>query len=907
MFEEAKLLEQLQKTGRCRHVVHMFRSVEVAAELKLYMLLEYAECDMADTHINLNSLRGSSSPSPCRGMPFLEAHECWRQMVTAVAEIHRQKVIHSDVKPANFLLIRGKVKLSDFGLARRINADQTHVTRNGQVGTVRYMAPESIFQPANVCDEDEEERQDYKVNGGGSPTSHGHRAAFGKNEKVEVRGGLQVAGNDDRAPADHDVEAEGEGADDEEGPVVRTDTDVYSALHLKPSADVWSLGIILYSLLYLETPFQKLEAKLDSVRLMFVISDPRVEILYPALEPFVEKTGRCVAYDSRPVAGAEVAEADPDPEDFPGCVEGADETLVGRGAAEADEVVLARSSSGPPPTAFRGHQEQEEEAGVATTHDDPRADHDHDPDVNDVFRSMVAVMQQCLHRDPGSRWNCEEILDAWTHRIVGRNTAQATPGVNTGTKQPPIQPDPEPAGCRFLRNVIQSKRDDVGLVGVEALQVVPRLRLEEIGIGLEEVDGEAAEDLSANKTIPMSSTLGDEAALKTAALVRSSCSSSATAILPSRGDDEAVQVLSQLSNNYTCCTGEEQEAEAAKTAVVGDPSPPRGLVKDDDGGVDEVDDREDDDLPEEKLLSRSSCTLLCGLPVAVVLPLAALLLVAPVSNCSSGEENAPRSARLWVLCKKNPANIEKQGQQAPDAHAGAAARRFAAGGRAGQNARSGLQKKSKKIRATMIAGTPPRGPHRKNMHLDHEQELLQQRLSDRRMKIKMQKIRPALKRAFWLDATTQETASMLAQPWVFWRWDRNVSPKRHHTSGLNYKTRLAGRVRTNWQDWLYVGRLQYRHKDDHADPSFVQKMVAPGFTSLLPSSVLKLTGGWSHTVLYSPWLLWFLRAKPVLGGKGARKLQRLGIESWEEWLEHDYLSWCGRGKLLCCCRPVEGR
>jgi eukaryotic-like serine/threonine-protein kinase len=64
----------------------------------------------------------------------------------ALGEAHDQGVIHRDIKPANILIARdGKVKVTDFGLARSITNTATALTLSNQVvGTPNYMAPEQI-------------------------------------------------------------------------------------------------------------------------------------------------------------------------------------------------------------------------------------------------------------------------------------------------------------------------------------------------------------------------------------------------------------------------------------------------------------------------------------------------------------------------------------------------------------------------------------------------------------------------------------------------------------------------------------------------------------------------------------------------------------------------------------------
>jgi WD40 repeat protein/tRNA A-37 threonylcarbamoyl transferase component Bud32 len=75
--------------------------------------------------------------------PLRRVAEVVKQVAEAVAYAHAQGVIHRDLKPANILVDRqGQPRLTDFGLAKRVEAE-SGLTATGQVmGTPSYMPPE---------------------------------------------------------------------------------------------------------------------------------------------------------------------------------------------------------------------------------------------------------------------------------------------------------------------------------------------------------------------------------------------------------------------------------------------------------------------------------------------------------------------------------------------------------------------------------------------------------------------------------------------------------------------------------------------------------------------------------------------------------------------------------------------
>lgn len=83
-------------------------------------------------------------------MSMKTALELSDQMIEAVAYAHRQKIIHCDIKPENFILFPGnRVRLTDFGIAK---VAQKTIKASGS-GTVGYMSPEQAMgKPSSRSD-----------------------------------------------------------------------------------------------------------------------------------------------------------------------------------------------------------------------------------------------------------------------------------------------------------------------------------------------------------------------------------------------------------------------------------------------------------------------------------------------------------------------------------------------------------------------------------------------------------------------------------------------------------------------------------------------------------------------------------------------------------------------------------
>ena len=119
-WQEAQLLASLQHPN----IVTIFDIVRERGWLVMELMQSSLATRLAGRQVDLRALRATL------------AH-----VLRALKYLHAQGVIHGDIKPGNLMIdVRRRVKLGDFGLARRVANAEGSLLK----GTTKYMAPETV-------------------------------------------------------------------------------------------------------------------------------------------------------------------------------------------------------------------------------------------------------------------------------------------------------------------------------------------------------------------------------------------------------------------------------------------------------------------------------------------------------------------------------------------------------------------------------------------------------------------------------------------------------------------------------------------------------------------------------------------------------------------------------------------
>jgi serine/threonine-protein kinase len=135
--ERAQLETEARALATLSHpnVVRLFEFCELDGEA--FIVMEYLE----GTTLRALLKKGPPSNETC--------FDVGAQIVKGLAAIHRQAIVHLDLKPENVqVLPSGRVKILDLGLSLRLGPGYVdgprRATPNGVCGTMPYMSPEQL-------------------------------------------------------------------------------------------------------------------------------------------------------------------------------------------------------------------------------------------------------------------------------------------------------------------------------------------------------------------------------------------------------------------------------------------------------------------------------------------------------------------------------------------------------------------------------------------------------------------------------------------------------------------------------------------------------------------------------------------------------------------------------------------
>ena len=136
-----ELAESPEFVGRFQQEARTIARLEHAHILPVY---DFGQ-DGPHTYLVMRYLEAGTLADrlPQGGLPLAEADRILAQLATALQYAHARGIIHRDLKPANVLVdASGNVYLTDFGIAKLLQADARFTGTGAMIGTPAYMSPE---------------------------------------------------------------------------------------------------------------------------------------------------------------------------------------------------------------------------------------------------------------------------------------------------------------------------------------------------------------------------------------------------------------------------------------------------------------------------------------------------------------------------------------------------------------------------------------------------------------------------------------------------------------------------------------------------------------------------------------------------------------------------------------------